>query len=131
MGYTWQAIADELGFGHRQAAKSAVERLWARTRDSPEMSRRSLSEGMQLMKTMLFEQVAVAVQRGDADLIVTLSRELRSVTDQLARIDGLHAARRVEVDVTQRTTVEVLADLRQAMHAAIDAEVVETREIEQ
>src|SRR5690349_11491040 len=77
-GYTWQAIAEHLGYRHRQSAKSAVERLWARTRDSPDVSRRSLTEGLQLVRTTLFEELAAAKRRGDTDRIVSLSRELRS-----------------------------------------------------
>lgn len=129
-GYTWQAIADHLGYRHRQAAKSAVERLQARTRETPEMSRRSLVDGLNLTKTALFEGLAAAKQRGDDVSATAYSREIRSVTDQLAKLDGLHAAQKLDVNVAVTPTREALAQYRAQLLSAIDAEVVETHEIE-
>jgi hypothetical protein len=109
----------------------AVERLWARTRESPEVSRRSLTEGLQLVKTTLFESLADAKRNGDKASIVAISRELRSATDQLAKLDGLHAPQRVDVSVTHKTASEMLAEYREQLLAVIDAEVVEPpKEIE-
>lgn len=129
-GYTWSAIAEHLGYRTRSGAQSAVERLWARQRETPELARRSLAEGLNVTKSTLFESLADAKRRGDVAAITACSREIRSVTDQLAKLDGLHAAQRVDVNVAVTPTRELLAQYRTHLLNAIDAEVVETREIE-
>ncbi|MEN4449989.1 hypothetical protein [Mycobacterium sp. SM3041] len=71
-----------------------------KTSESPESTRRSLADGLMLVKQTLFESLAGAKCRGDTAGIAALSRELRSTTDQLAKLDGLHAPQRTEVTVS-------------------------------
>jgi hypothetical protein len=121
-GHSWASIAEHLGYRSRSGAQSAVERLYRRTTESPDAKRRSLAEGLMVVKANLFETLAEAKSRGDTDSMVSVSRELRQVTDQLGKLDGLHTHR---VEVTQNHQIAVtIAELRQQFHAAIDAEVV-------
>lgn len=129
-GHTWQAIADILGYRHRQAAKSAVERLQARDVQTPEMARRSLADGLNLQLQDLHDGRVKAKLRGDDAALLGYSKEIRSVTDQLAKLDGLHAAQKVDVSVTHQTS-EILANYRRQLHNVIDAEIIEQRELEQ
>ncbi len=131
LGFTWTAIADHLGYRTRSGAQSAVERLWARQRETPEVARRSLTEGLNVSKAVLFEALAGARDRGDVAALTACTREIRSVTDQLAKLDGLHAAQKVDVSVKHETTVQVLAEFEQRLIDAIDAEVVEPKAIPQ
>jgi hypothetical protein len=129
-GYSWQAIADAVGFRSRQAAKIAAERHWTRQQMSPSLTRRALVEGLMLVQQQLFEGLADAKKRNQPASVLEHTREIRSVTDQLAKLDGLHAAQKVDVSVTH-TTSEALAAWRTQLLDAIDAEVVEeTRAIE-
>lgn len=129
-GYSWQAVADAEGFRSRQAAQIAVERHYARERPAEGVARRSLAEGLMLVKQALFEGLADAKTRGERASVIEHSREIRSVTDQLAKIDGLHAPQKVDVTV-HATLSERLANYRQALLDVVDAEVVEAEEIEQ
>jgi hypothetical protein len=128
-GYAWQAIADAEGFRSRQAAQIAVERHYAREQPAAGLSRRSLCEGLMLVKQTLFEGLADAKKSGVAASVIEHSREIRSVTDQLAKLDGLHAPQKVDVNV-RHTTSELIDQYRDALLASledgvIDAEVVE------
>jgi hypothetical protein len=123
-GYSWQAISDHLGYRSRSAAQSAVERLWARDREPADMKRRALSEGLMLVKQNLFEGFAAAKAAGNTSSALEHSREIRALTDQLAKLDGLLAAQRVDVTVTQ-TLDESFAALKRTLRDVIDAEVVD------
>lgn len=128
--YTWQTIADVLGYRSRQAAHIAVTRHYDRVRETPELARRSLADGVSLVMTTLFEELAAAKRRGDVQALVATSREIRLATRELANLDGLHAPQKVEVQVTHhRSPGEILADAQRELLAVIDAEVVP--EIEQ
>jgi hypothetical protein len=132
-GRTWQEIADDLGYRSRQGAQLAVARLYDRHRESPDLSRRSMVDGLRLVKSMLFEELASAKSRHDTSAIVALSRELRSNADQVARLDGLHAPQRLAVDVTvSQSPSQIIAEAQERLLAVIDAEVIELpREIAQ
>lgn len=123
-GLTWQAIADELGYQTRSAAQSAVERLQARERDSPDAARRSLVDGLMLGKQLIFEQLADEQTRKNPQAVAVLARELRATTAELARLDGLAVAQRVDVTVTQDVS-ERLAGLREAMLAQLDEQATQ------
>lgn len=128
-GYTWAQIADHLGYRTRSGAQRAVERLYARTRETPDVARRSLVDGLELTKSLLFERLADPKNRNDVSAITALSREIRTVTAEAAKLDGLHAAQKIDVSVTQLTTVQILSEYERKLLDAIDAEVV--GEIEQ
>lgn len=130
-GRTWQEIADHLGYRSRKGAQIAVARLYAQMRDSPDLSRRSLVEGLRIVNQVLYEQLAGAKARNDTAGVVACSRELRSCSEQMARLDGLHAA--AQVDVTVRPALgewfRALAGgvpmvSRPALLPVMDAEVV-------
>lgn len=108
----------------RQAAQIAVERHYSRQRDTPEATRRSLTEGLDIVTANLFERLAAAKQDDNTLTMLAVAREIRSVTEQHARLDGLHAAQKVDVNVTQLTTVQVLSEFERKLLDAIDAEVV-------
>lgn len=122
-GFTWQAIADHCGYRSRQAAQWAVSAHYDRNRETPELARRSLAEGLRLVETTLFESLAESKKKGDVAGISSMSREILRVTKELANLDGLHAPQQVEVQVTHhRSLSEILAEAQQAMMAAFDAE---------
>ncbi|MCV7300878.1 hypothetical protein H7J93_14725 [Mycobacterium barrassiae] len=109
-----------------------MTRHYDRIRETPEFARRSLAEGLRLTQQRLHEELALATQRGDVQAITATSREIRLTTRELANLDGLHAPKQVEVQVTHfRSPAEILADAERELMAVLDAEVVEIPEIEQ
>ncbi|MCX2934045.1 hypothetical protein ORI20_27635 [Mycobacterium sp. CVI_P3] len=92
---------------------------------SPAVERRSLADGLRMTKKALHEGMAAAESRADDVAVLGYSREIRSTTSLLAKIEGLHAPEEVNVNVTLRPAAEILADYEAQLLAAIDAEVVE------
>lgn len=123
-GLTWAQIAIELDYKSRSAAQSAVERLQARERDSPDAALRSLVDGLMLGKQLIFEQLSDEQTRKNPQAVAVLTRELRATTAELARLDSLVAPQRVNVTVTQDVS-ERLAGLRQAMLAQLDEQATQ------
>lgn len=133
VGRTWTEIAAELGYGSRSAALMAVQRLQARTPPvSPDGVRRSATEGLRVMRAVLFEQFADAKVRGDNADLTVLGREIRNNISEDARLHGAHAPQRSEVDVTVSTSVTAIIDraerdllaLAEGKPAVVDAEVI-------
>src|ERR1700722_11358095 len=118
-GRSWQEIAEKLGYRSRQGAQTAVARFYARTRETPEFSRRSLTEGLRIVHQLLFEELADAKRRHNQAAIVAVSRELRATADQMAKLDGLHAPSRTEVNVRIESSATAVLDRAQAELLAI------------
>jgi hypothetical protein len=107
VGYTWQQIADNLGYGSRQAAQQAATRFEAKNPpESVEAARRREGEALRIIKATLFERFADAKQRGDNDAMILLSKELRNTSDAIARLNGLNlpVAQQVDVNVHHSAT---------------------------
>jgi hypothetical protein len=129
-GRTWADISRELGYKSRSAACDAVTRLHRATpAASPDVVRRSATETLRLLRSMLFDRVVVAKAAGDDDTLIALHRELTRNLSETAKLHGAYAAQQIDVNVTQ-TPSELIAEAREKLLAVIDAEVVEPREIE-
>lgn len=139
VGRTWDEIATEVGYRSRQGAQQAVERLEKRIpAQSVDTVRRSSSEGLRIVRAVLFERFADAKVRGDNEDLLMLAKELRNNISESAKLHGAHAPQRTEVEVTVSSASEAidqlerqllaLATARQtqpALSATIDAEVIE------
>lgn len=100
LAYSWQEVADQLGYGSRSAAHTAVSRLLASTRRPTVAEQRTESaEQLRVMRRRLFDHLAVADRDGDADTATKVAREIRANLDSAARLDGLNAPQRTEVSV--------------------------------
>lgn len=123
-GRTWQEIADTLNYQSRQAAQQAVKRLHARQPPaSPEAVRRSSSESLRILRSILFERVAVAKVKGDDQTLIGLHRELTRNIGESAKLAGAYAPEEINVNVKQ-SPAAIIADARERLLAIIDAEVV-------
>lgn len=127
IGRTWQEIADSLGYRNRGSAQDAVARLLARTApETPEALRRQEAEELRIRRAVLHERFHAARQREDDDALAMLNRELDRVSARQAKLHGLDAPERAEVNVhVEQTPAAIIADARERMLAVVDAEVVE------
>lgn len=99
-GKTWQQIAESEGFRSRRAAQLAVARL--NDSDPPEnldRARRTASDGLRITKSIMFGGMAEAVRQGDHQAVVAYARAIADGIDKDAKLNGLHAPARTEVDV--------------------------------
>lgn len=111
LGYTWQAVADHLGYRSRGAAQLAVKRHLERMpSESVEGARKSATERLQISATILAERVFEARERGDDDRLTALLRELRNTTTEMAKLNGLHAPQAVSVDVNVHQSAAAIID---------------------
>lgn len=133
IGRTWQEIADTLGFRSRQAAQQAAERLGDRTPPLDiEAVRRMEDEELRIRRATLHERFFDAKRRNDDSALALLNRELDRISVRRAKLLGLDEPERSEVEMTvHRPPGEILADFKRELLASfVDAEVVETREIQ-
>ncbi|MGH3556421.1 MAG: hypothetical protein ACRDTK_02735 [Mycobacterium sp.] len=131
-GKTWQQIADSEGFRSRRAAQLAVARLAeSEPAENITTARRTAADGLRITKSIMFAGLADAKQQGDHQAVVSYARAIADNIDKDAKINGLHVpvAQQVDVTVTQ-TPAAIIADAREKLLAVVDAEVVETKEIE-
>lgn len=142
-GKTWQQIADSEGFRSRRAAQLAVQRY--RQREHPESlsdKRRTASEGLRILKSVLFADLADAKQQGDHQAVVASARAIADVIEKDAKLNGLHAAVAQEINVNiEQTPTAIVERMRNELLAvaaqrqlqtpaptpAIDAEFEEIR----
>lgn len=131
-GKTWQQIADSEGFRSRRAAQLAVARLAeSEPADNPAAARRTAADGLRITKSIMFAGLADAKQQGDHQAVVSYARAIADNIDKDAKINGLHVpvAQQVDVNVTQNPAA-IIEDARRRLLEVVDAEVVETKEIE-
>ena len=127
---TWAAISAELGFQHRSGARLAVERLIGRRSANPmtKLTERAVSaESLRVQEQGLQPLFDAAVERRDEEAAVLVSKELRSLVSDRAKISGIAAPQAVDVNLS---VGEIIAQTRQRLLSVIDAEVVDIREIE-
>lgn len=99
-GATWQEVADALGYRSRQAAQQAVARLRDRTPpESIEQARAKHDQALQLIQRNDFTRYLLALKAGDDDTALRYSKELRSTIAERAKLAGVYAPQRTEVDV--------------------------------
>ena len=122
LAYSWQEIADRLGYRSRSAAHTAVVRLLASTRrPTVAESRVESAEQLRVMRRRLFDHLEVADRDGDADTATKVAREIRANLDSAAKLDGLNAPQRTDVEVTVHRSPGELIDAVRAELAAVAA----------
>lgn len=134
LGQTWQEIADTLGFRSRSGAEQAVSRLLrARGPINPEEDRATSTEMLRVLRSTMSGRFAAAIRRGDDDMALRYSKELRAIDGQHSKLNGTLAPERVEHTVALASPDAIVADARERLLAAvreqpalptIDAEVV-------
>lgn len=141
VGRTWAEISRTLGYRSRGAAQLAVKRLMDRTPpETAEHARAQASEGLRITKSVLFAEMAAAKQRGDSQAVVSAAKAIADTIEKDARLNGLHAPQRTEVDVNvstdpraviDRLETELLALVAQREpRAAIGGNVIEAEVVE-
>jgi hypothetical protein len=129
---TWQEIADELGFRTRAGARLAVTRLLRSDVRDPAAERAVSVEKLRTQEAALFDRFEAAVRSGDDEMALSLSKELRLLVVDGARIDGHFAPQRTQVDVhVHQTPAAIIADARERLLSVIDAEVIEAAPIKE
>ncbi|ODR00340.1 hypothetical protein BST27_29695 [Mycobacterium intermedium] len=127
---TWTEISAELGFRSRDGARLAVNRLLKSVSADPghvALERAVSSASLAAQEPGLFELYEAAVKRGDDEAAATLSRELRSLVTDRAKLAGLYAPQAVSVDV-KLSLGDLIAQAKQrllALDNTVDAEVIE------
>ena len=122
LAYSWQEVADRLGYRSRSAAHTAVSRLLASTRRPTVAEQRYESaEQLRVMRRRLFDHLEVADRDGDADIATRVSREISANLDSAAKLDGLNAIQRTEVTVTVGRSPAELIDAVRVELAALSA----------
>lgn len=130
-GRTWAEIATECEYRSRQSAQQAVDRLLASRPTDPATERATSTETLRVLQAALFGRFAAAAQGGDDRSLLGLSKELRSLVAENARINGLYAPVRHEHDVSVHESATAILDraeadlLALAKSNVIDAEVVQ------
>ncbi|ABK68788.1 MULTISPECIES: hypothetical protein [Mycobacterium avium complex (MAC)] len=100
-GATWQEIADALGYRSRQAAQLAVKRLDDATpAETVEQARARHDGALRLLQRQNFTRYAHAIEGGDDDTALGYSKELRGIVTERAKLAGVYAPARTEVDVS-------------------------------
>lgn len=132
-GATWQEIADALGFASRKGAQMAVQRLRNATPpETVEQARAKHDSTLRLLQQRMFSGFLRADQARDDETAVKYAKEIRGLVGDRAKLCGVVAPQRAEVDViVTETPAALLAETRQRLMAAIDAEVIDVKEIEQ
>lgn len=91
------------------------------------VERATSAESLREQESGLFGLYEAAVKRGDDEAAAALSRELRSLVTDRAKLVGIYAPQAVSVDVTL-SVGEMIAQTRQrllALDNTVDAEVIE------
>lgn len=127
IGRTWAEISSALGYKSRGAAQLAVTRLLERTApEAPEALRRHEAEELRIRRAVLHERFHDARQRKDDNALVALNRELDRVSARQAKLHGLDAPERAEVNVTvEQTPAAIIAATTERLLAVVDAEVID------
>jgi hypothetical protein len=122
-GATWQEVADSLGYRSRQAAQQAVHRLRDRTpAESIEQARAKHDAALQLLQRNGFTRYLLALEAGDDETALSYSRELRSTVSERAKLAGVYAPERQQVDVSVSTDASTIIDRMEAELLALVAE---------
>jgi hypothetical protein len=122
-GATWQEIADALGYRSRQAAAQAVSRLRDRTpTESVQQARAKHDAALQLLQRNSFTRYLHAVQAGDDNKALEYGREIRATVTERAKMAGVYAPQRQQVDVNVTTDAVAIIDRMEAELLALVAQ---------
>lgn len=136
-GWTWQEIADALGYGSRMSAEKARS-LWLRRHpaDPIAVTRRETADGLAALAARIIEAVDALPANKAATVFaaVNAAKSAAEVLEKRAKVLGLHVPVQASVDVTvhasptavlERAEAELLALCAPEDPNIIDAEVVE------
>lgn len=139
-GRSWQEIADEVGYKTRAGARQAVERLLAQTApETIEAGRQTAAESLRVVRSVLFGRFAAAARREDDQTLAALSREIHRNVGEAAKLGGLYAPVKHDVDVrveqsataiVDRAEQELLALANKSTPAPIGAVVLDAEVVE-
>lgn len=122
-GATWQEVADACGYRSRQAAQQAVSRLRDRTPpESVEQARAKHDAALQLLQRNDFTRYLLALQNGDDDTALRYSKELRGIVSERAKLAGVYAPERQQVEVKVTTDAVAIIDRMEAELLALVAQ---------
>ena len=88
----------------------AVGRLVKSMAPDLAMERAVATEALRVQEAGLFGLFEAAVDSGDDDTAVTVSKELRSLVAERAKLDGVYAPKRSEVDVRIEHSATAIID---------------------
>lgn len=80
-----------------------------------------MTEALRVLQSGLFDRFDAAVKRRDDEKAMTLSRELRSLVAEEAKLNGLYAPQSVAVDVSVTSRIEVIDRLESELLALAEA----------
>lgn len=121
MGATWQRIADDLGYRSRQAAHMSVKTYLAQHQPDPEAERGVTSETLRILQSTLFSRLVDANTQGDTDSVVKLSKELRSLTAESSRLNGLYRPAQTEHAVAVTVTPSPREAIEEARRRTLES----------
>lgn len=121
---TWAEISEQLGYRSRDGARHAVGRLLTKMAANPDAERALSSEALRVLQSGLNDRFDAAVQREDDAAALSLSRELRCLVAEEAKLIGIYAPERLEVHVHQSPSA-IIAEAQDRLLAIIDAEVID------
>ena len=129
--YSWREVCEHLGYRSVGAAQSAVKRHVERNKrgESTPVRIEAHRYAIETRTRALTQRFTSAFMDGDDGNLVLLNREIRSNEIELAKIGGLYEPATVNVNVQQKSVVEIIAETRERLRASIDGEVVGTREL--
>lgn len=139
--HSWREICDKLGYRSIGAAQSAVGRHVARTRrESTEVAIESHKFAIETRTRAMTQRFAAAYRNCDDDTLLALNREISRNEAELAKLTGMYAPERAEVNVNldqspaaiverMRTDLLALAAHRQQQQT-LPANVIEGEVIE-
>jgi hypothetical protein len=125
---SWSQIAQALGFKSTGAAQMAYTRFLQRN-PLPDGTavRAGILERKRYTLSLAVRSLAAAAADGDHQAVARLVDTVTKADAELARLYGL-SREQVDLTVTQ-SPQQIIAEARDRLLAAVDAEVVECREI--
>lgn len=122
-GATWQEVADQLGYRSRQAAQQAVARLTdSAPAETVAQARARHDAALQLLQRNDFTRHLTALQGGDDETAIKYSKELRGIVAERAKLAGVYAPERQQVDVTVTADATAIIDRMEAELLALAAQ---------
>lgn len=121
LGFSWNEIANQLGYRSHGAAQTAVKRH--RQRNPPPTADEAMSDIIERRRVAvraLTRSLARAQAAGDASAVASLSRAITAADAETSKLLGLYAPDRVDVTVG-RSAAELRAATRDATLAALEA----------
>lgn len=128
---SWPKIRDALGFTSVGGAQLAYKRYVTRERKhrSPEAAVAGIEARRRKSIGLAFKSLAEAQLAGDHQAVARLLDSIVKADADMAKMYGLYAPEQVDVTVSTDPAA-VLADTRRRLIEVIDAETVETKELE-